>query len=193
MNTQSQSLLSDAREEKEKQSTFQSIFFSNGSARSVRVPDYQRAYSWKPTQINLFIQDLNKHLTVDRTYYFGHFIAEDIQDCWEVVDGQQRLTTFVLFLMVCQHHLPSDTDTGAYSMIQQFSTVSYDREALKTITEKLGTLFEQNKDFNEQKPPSDEQMRACLDPEAKTPGRSRGRFHLPRRKRLSGCPWSRGP
>jgi hypothetical protein len=73
------------------------------------VPNYQRAYSWdtelensnSPKQINVFLSDLedyNKSST-ESPYYFGHFLFEDKEDKkFGVIDGQQRMTTIVIFL-----------------------------------------------------------------------------------------------
>ena len=137
-------------------STFKSIFFRGDKSVVIRVPDYQRAYSWEQKQVELFIKDLKEYQGVDKGYYFGHFIVEDIKECWEIVDGQQRITTFVLFLMSCRNL--SLSDTAANSMIEQFSTVSYDREALETIRKHLKEFLEDNRLFDNKNPPSDKQI-----------------------------------
>lgn len=146
----------------EESSTFQSIFFRGDNAVPVRVPDYQRAYSWEQKQIELFLADLVKYERVGRGYYFGHFIAEDIGEHWEIVDGQQRITTFVLFLMVCRVLSPSGAHAPAYSLNEKFETVSYDRDALGTIRDNLGAFLDASGHFDLRKPPSDEQIRAGL-------------------------------
>ena len=74
------------------------------------VPSYQRAYSWDtelekanlPKHTNVFLSDLeyyNKN-SAELPYYFGHFIFEEKEDkkSFGVIDGQQRLTTIVIFL-----------------------------------------------------------------------------------------------
>jgi hypothetical protein len=145
--------------------TFQSIFFGD-NAVPIQVPDYQRAYSWEQKQIELFLDDLVKYQGDDKKYYFGHFIAQDIAEDigphWEIVDGQQRITTFVLFLMVCRVLSPSGGHASAYSMIQRFSTVSYDVAALDTIDRNLASMLEAFGDFNYKNPPSDDQIRMVL-------------------------------
>ena len=73
------------------------------------VPAYQRAYSWdtetdtsKPSkQVNTFISDLEdyKRSNTESKYYFGHFLFEEKTESeFGVIDGQQRLTTIVIFL-----------------------------------------------------------------------------------------------
>lgn len=162
MNEPSEKRIQAPSTEKNNASTFQSIFFADNNAVPVRVPDYQRAYSWEQKQIELFIADLVKYQGVHNRYYFGHFIAEDIDKHWEIVDGQQRITTFVLFLMVCQVFSPSGAHALAFSMIEQFSTVSYDGEALKTIRENIRAFLDASGHFDMRKPLSDEQIKADL-------------------------------
>ncbi len=144
-------------------STFKSIFFpNNNKALAVTVPDYQRAFAWELTQIDLFIGDLQKY--EGRTgYYFGHFIVEgESLGPWEIVDGQQRLTTFVLFLMVCRV-LAKELDSSALDLVEKFSTVSYDKAALKTINEKLVGLLFEHPSFDAKKPPTDKEIVEHLD------------------------------
>ena len=162
MNEPSGKQIQAIRAECEEPSTFQSIFFDGDNAVPVCVPDYQRAFSWEQKQIELFLADLVKYQGVSKEYYFGHFIAENIGEHWKIVDGQQRITTFVLFLMVCRVLSPSGAHASAYAMIHQFSTVSYDDEALKTICRNLGAFLEANGHFDEREPPSDEQIIADL-------------------------------
>ena len=145
-------------------STFESIFYPGRHAVTIRVPDYQRAYSWEQKQIELFIGDLAKYQGGNKGYYFGHFIAEvnSKGDHWGIVDGQQRITTFVLFLMVCRVLLPEGEHALAYSLIQTFSTVSYDRDALKIMGNTLQAFLEKNSSFNEKNPPPDDQIIADM-------------------------------
>ena len=149
-------------------SCFQSIFFIEEGARAIRVPDYQRAYSWEQKQIELFINDLVEYHVRSNGYYFGHFIAEDVANDngwrgWEIVDGQQRITTFVLFLMVCQHHSPTGSHAISYSMIDQFMTVSYDLEAFGAMRSNLSVFLGRNRNFKANQPPPDEQLMRDLD------------------------------
>lgn len=73
------------------------------------VPTYQRAYSWDtefdksktPKQVNTFLSDLEEYnnSTTKSKYYFGHFLFEEVEsNKFGVIDGQQRLTTIIIFL-----------------------------------------------------------------------------------------------
>lgn len=79
-----------------------------------RIPDYQRGYAWQREQLKAFWEDL-VNLSGNRAHYTGvltlkqiHGTAPNEKEYWlvedhsyevyHVVDGQQRLTTFVIFL-----------------------------------------------------------------------------------------------
>jgi hypothetical protein len=119
------------------ESTFASIFCNPDANYKIIVPDYQRAYSWEETQIKLFIDDLKKFQKSGQAYYYGHFIAERIKNDWALVDGQQRMTTFFLFLLICRHHSKEPIQPAAESIIQRFVTVSYDKDVLEEVIENL--------------------------------------------------------
>ncbi len=74
------------------------------------VPSYQRAYSWdtneKGRQVNTFYEDLCSYRSIPAKYYLGHFLFQQKSDTqYEVIDGQQRLTTGMLFLSAAYHCL----------------------------------------------------------------------------------------
>lgn len=67
------------------------------------IPLYQRAYAWEDEEIVQLIDDINDS-TGD--YYIGSLVVAKVKskvETYEVVDGQQRLTTFYLLL----HYLAS--------------------------------------------------------------------------------------
>jgi len=66
------------------------------------IPPYQRAYSWREEQLTQFLRDL-KEQPEGKPYFLGHFLFER-DACGEaasrqlfVIDGQQRLTTVIIF------------------------------------------------------------------------------------------------
>lgn len=67
------------------------------------IPDYQRHYSWKPDQIDQLFSDI---MNEEKEYYIGSLLItknDNAQDSgskvYDVIDGQQRLTTLSLFLL----------------------------------------------------------------------------------------------
>lgn len=89
-----------------------SLLFQN---RLFRIPDYQRGYAWQQSQLADFWDDLI-NLQQDRYHYTGLLSLKSLgrketkdwgSDLWmvdkgfkacHIVDGQQRLTTFVILL-----------------------------------------------------------------------------------------------
>jgi hypothetical protein len=119
------------------------------------IPDYQRAYSWEEKQINPFINDILEHCDGndndedDTTYYLGHYILENSKDSvdFEIVDGQQRISTVYLFFLVCGYLTQEN-----YVKNIKFNPVSYDLEGLeeiKTILQKREALEDELKNLKE--------------------------------------------
>jgi hypothetical protein len=123
------------------------------AGNKIFVPSYQRAYSWdtetdktnSPKQINVFLSDLedyNKSATKSR-YYFGHFLFEEKeQNKYGIIDGQQRMTTIVIFLSALFRRLKqirplNETEQETFEDIikrnstYRFETVDYDDRFFK--------------------------------------------------------------
>ena len=123
------------------------------AGNKIFVPSYQRAYSWEtefdnsktPKQTNVFLSDLEDYNRSSTTssYYFGHFLFEEKdKTTFGVVDGQQRLTTIVIFLSALFKKLESirplteKEEVAKEDMIlrksaHRFETVDYDKQLFK--------------------------------------------------------------
>lgn len=111
------------------------------------IPDYQRAYSWGEKQLIPFINDIleyydktNDLKSDDKNYYLGHYILEGEagSNNYEIIDGQQRISTVYLFLLVCNHLKKS---CEYYKQIN-LTPVSYDKDGLNIIINTLETSGE---------------------------------------------------
>ena len=67
------------------------------------VPEYQRAYAWGEKQFSQFIEDLNDRSTI--YYYLGHFLFEQYENRFYIIDGQQRMTTCLILFSVIANAL----------------------------------------------------------------------------------------
>ena len=67
------------------------------------IPIYQRNYAWEDKEISLLIQDLGNACQKSKdNYYIGSLVVYKRENGdFEVIDGQQRLTTLTLIM----HHL----------------------------------------------------------------------------------------
>ncbi len=72
----------------------------NGNQVTYEVPIYQRNYAWEDDEISALIQDVyDAFLQGKNTYFIGTLVSYHKGDqVYEVIDGQQRLTTINLVL-----------------------------------------------------------------------------------------------
>lgn len=113
------------------------------------VPNYQRAYSWeKDKHITQFFKDIKEHPESVKQYHLGHFLFEtddQTEDKFWIIDGQQRLTSVVIFLSCVYNKLKNIPE---YSKVaqnifndylvnsddqQKYSTVGYDNNFFQNI------------------------------------------------------------
>lgn len=77
------------------------VFCSNGGvAVTYQIPIYQRNYAWGREEIRALIKDVYDAFSAKKqTYYIGTLVTYKRDDnLFEVIDGQQRLTTLFLIL-----------------------------------------------------------------------------------------------
>lgn len=114
------------------------ILFGN----SFLVPGYQRSYSWrvskegKEKEVDQFLSDLKDFIKDSKlsNYYFGHFILKKQENGkFDIVDGQQRLTTITIFLSAALERIKGfDLSNKIYGALVnlkfpfKLSTVVYD-------------------------------------------------------------------
>jgi hypothetical protein len=72
----------------------------NGDKATYEIPIYQRNYAWEKDEISALIQDVYDAFTAKtQTYFIGTLVSFHKGDqVYEVIDGQQRLTTINLVL-----------------------------------------------------------------------------------------------
>jgi uncharacterized protein with ParB-like and HNH nuclease domain len=71
-----------------------------------QIPDYQRPYSWETDQIEKLWDDIFDAMEIKQeTYFLGALILTNPGDGYfDVVDGQQRLTTLTILLCVIRDY-----------------------------------------------------------------------------------------
>lgn len=75
--------------------------YISGEKAVYEIPIYQRNYAWEKDEISTLIQDVYDAYKKDRqkVYYIGTLVSYHKGDCvYEIIDGQQRLTTIRLIL-----------------------------------------------------------------------------------------------
>ncbi|MBL0737013.1 DUF262 domain-containing protein [Flavobacterium sp. GN10] len=87
--------------------SLEDLFLSNEKAildsgifGQITIPEYQRPYVWQEKQIDRLLNDIIEHQEIDiekPMYYLGSMIIHKDGDKLNIIDGQQRLTTMLLF------------------------------------------------------------------------------------------------
>lgn len=72
----------------------------DSSQKTFIIPIYQRAYSWEQREWKTFLDDLIEQVEGANNYFFGNLLLEKIKKgvTYEIIDGQQRLTTLTIFM-----------------------------------------------------------------------------------------------
>lgn len=151
------------------------------------IPDYQRSYAWEEKQLNDFFEDYMNNYN-SQEYYYGTILLQmtkkDKKEFCDIVDGQQRFTTLIIF-MKCLISRLSSMNYDETSMLYKhfikngdlyilklqaddndfFSTVILDgKKASKTKTPAQNRLlYAKNYFENKIKSCSDEQIEELLD------------------------------
>lgn len=83
------------------ESSIEDIYFESGKRITYIIPIYQRNYAWEEDEISTLVKDVVDSFKKDpgRPYYIGTLVTYSRSDDeYEVIDGQQRLTTIYLVL-----------------------------------------------------------------------------------------------
>lgn len=104
---------------------------------SISIPSYQRVYTWGKEEIDFYIHDLKEDISKPRPTNLGVIYYENTNttnNTYEIIDGQQRLTTSVLIL--CTLALQQERFQKAREfarMILETKTFSSEIEELQNI------------------------------------------------------------
>lgn len=122
--------------------------------KSFFVPTYQRGYRWTETQVKELLEDLYDFVSTKKDendyYCLQPIIVKKKEDCWELVDGQQRLTALWLIsaLYYCSNkedviNIERETYNLVYEQKDEFTAIfniieaMLDNNSLKSLVEKL--------------------------------------------------------
>ncbi len=77
------------------------------------IPLYQRAYSWEREQWDQFLADLEEVTRGGNDYYFGYVLVESVENPKrDIIDGQQRITTILIFIRALHNVLEKQVNEG---------------------------------------------------------------------------------
>lgn len=121
--------------------------------RIFNIPKYQRAYAWTEENLSDFLDDLSNQRG-ERSYFLGTLLFHEKDkrrdyEIIDVVDGQQRLTTMILFMNECIKIL-KERDSELISA-KTYRRYIYDGECYKLEFENEDSGFLHNYILNDKK------------------------------------------
>ena len=67
--------------------------------KNIEIPEYQRPYRWNTKNVEQLLRDIQNSISRGKlTYLIGTIILHDDKNSFNIVDGQQRITTLILLL-----------------------------------------------------------------------------------------------
>lgn len=75
---------------------------------SLEIPEYQRPYTWGKDKTDDLLQDLEEHFLISKStndFYLGTilYFHNKVKSCYEIIDGQQRITTLLIIQSLLQN------------------------------------------------------------------------------------------
>ena len=118
------------------------------------VPDYQREYVWKPEdQVEQFLIDIDNEYEPksndQKSYFIGSIIIVENNGKYDVIDGQQRLTTIILSLCAFRDLLKDQgLDEKQRKYLQTIDELLFDFDINSDETKpRLNLQYEESKDY----------------------------------------------
>lgn len=101
------------------------------------VPDYQREYVWTDKEVHQLLEDINAQIDAGSTreYFIGTVLVSPTEqkNHYEVIDGQQRLTTFFLLLCALKHVFQGEPQRQVVSGLISTSYTDSDGETRTSL------------------------------------------------------------
>lgn len=101
------------------------------------VPDYQREYVWTDKEVHQLLEDINEQIDAGATreYFIGTVLVAPTnqKNHYEVIDGQQRLTTFFLLLCALKHVFRGEAQRQVVSGLISTSYTDSDGETRTSL------------------------------------------------------------
>lgn len=126
--------------------------------KKLKIPLYQREYEWDTSSVENLVLDI-----LNRDKFLGMIILDEKEDCYEISDGQQRLTTIILSLLSLYNNYKGSPmeqsvlkrcicDENLHERISNESIGNYiskdkDNECLKVAIDKEQDVYNQKEAF----------------------------------------------
>lgn len=111
-----------------------------------RIPIYQRNYAWKEPQIRQLIRDIYDYCgekNKEKKYYIGTLVVRpDKENTFEVIDGQQRLTTLSMLVAYLNNIVKAPNNTKESEKTKLENTITF--QCRQVSTNSLNKIWGKN-------------------------------------------------
>jgi uncharacterized protein with ParB-like and HNH nuclease domain len=99
-------------------------------SKRFKVPAYQRSYAWEIDHVEALLDDINEAIrNKEKEYFLGSIVVTaGANNRYEVVDGQQRLTTVSLVIAAIKDIFAEDNDHEVVVSVKSDFLASTDRK-----------------------------------------------------------------
>ena len=112
----------------------------------LNVPTYQRPYAWEEKNIKDLFDDISSAISANEEEYFlGTIVLSEQEnlDHLEIVDGQQRITSLIIFLSAIKDFFRENNENERANSIEQDFLSNFDMETSEKLPKiKLGNQDE---------------------------------------------------
>lgn len=101
-------------------------------SEKLSIPDYQRAYCWQPSNIIDLLEGIKDWMKQKSpgTYHLGTVILKKQKESYDIIDGQQRLTTLAIWQATKTKDKPTDVPPLLLSPLQSNNNSKSTRNCL---------------------------------------------------------------
>ena len=112
----------------------------------LQVPKYQRSYAWEKQNVRELYEDIQEAYETNSTHYIGTVVLAKTgsKDIFNIVDGQQRITTIIMFINAIIENLEDNQDKNYYKRFYIKSKNQYKLTPLKRDVDFLNSLLNGN-------------------------------------------------
>lgn len=116
--------------------------------QNIQIPDYQRPYGWNQEKVKELLEDLKEFFIgkpqTDLDYYVGGILLYNNkkENCFEIIDGQQRLTTLNLISYVLTSNIQKgqnfhyNNHISFYHIKENYQFLNEQIELLQSLNQK---------------------------------------------------------
>lgn len=112
------------------------------------IPDFQRSYVWKESNLKKLINDFEEFLSSNKDeYYMGTILLYRNIDGEEIIDGQQRITTLIILYNALYNQFPDNLNI-AFSSQESINNIINAKKYFESNKDKINqskNIFEKLK------------------------------------------------